>query len=91
MTIKVAKGLRVVSEDITSLFNIFLKKVMSFSVCDRNIQELALEMYRVTKDLGPTAISSLFLQCSNIRYTRLQSDFLVPQVYTVYFGQNSIR
>ena len=90
MTVKVAKGLRMIYEDINSLFNT-LKKAMSFSVGDRNIQQLALEMYRVTKDLGPTAISSLFLQCSNIRYTRLQSDFLVPQVYTVNFGQNSVR
>ena len=44
----------------------------------------------VTKGLAPTAISSLFLQCSNNRHTRSQSDFSIPQVNTVYFGQNSI-
>ena len=64
---------------------------MSFSVYDRNIQQLALEMYKVTKRLAPTAISSLFSQCTNNRHTRSQSDFSVPQVNTVYFGQNSIR
>ena len=48
-------------------------------------------MYKVTKGLAPTSISSLFLQCSNNRHTRSQSDFSVPQVNTVYFGQNSIR
>ena len=64
---------------------------MSFSVHDRNIQQLTPEMYKVTKGLAPTAISSLFLHCSNNRHTRSQSDFSVPQVNTVYFGQNSIR
>ena len=48
-------------------------------------------MYKVTKGLTPTAISSLFLQCSNNRHTRSKSDFSVPQVNAVSFGQNSIR
>ena len=78
-------------EDSTSLFDTLLKKDMSLSVHDRNIQQIALEVYKVTKGLAPTAISSLFLQCSNNRDTRLQSDFSVPQVNTVYLGQNSIR
>ena len=54
-------------------------KKMSFSVHDRNIQQLALEMYKVAKGLATTAISSLFLQCSNNRQTtRSQSDFSIP-------------
>ena len=65
---------------------------MSFSVHDRNIQQLALEMYKIAKGIATTAISSLFLQCSNNRHTtRSQSDFSIPQVNTVYFGQNSRR
>ena len=64
------RALRMISED-------------SFSVHDRNIQQLALEMCKVAKGLAPTAISSLFLQCSNNRHTRSQSDFSIPQVYTV--------
>ena len=62
-------------------------KKMSFSVHDRNIQQLALEMYKVAKSLAPTAISSLFLQRSNNRHTRSQSKFSIPQVNTVYFCQ----
>ena len=81
---------RSVYEDSTSSFDTLLEKDMSFSVHDRNIQQLALEMYKVTKGLAPTAISSLFLQCSNNRHKRSQSEFSIPQVNTVYFGQNSI-
>ena len=77
-------------QDCTSSFDTLLEKDISFSVHDRNIQQLALEMYKVAKDLAPPAISTLFLQCSNNRHTRSQSDFSIPQVNTVYFGQNSI-
>ena len=47
-------------------------------------------MYKVTKGLAPTSISNLFLQYSNNRHTRSQSDFSVPYLNTVYFGQNPI-
>ena len=45
----------------TSLFDTPLEKDISFSVHDRNIQQLALEMDKLAKGLAPTAISSLFL------------------------------
>ena len=85
------RALRMIYEDSTSLFDTFLEKDMSLSVHDRNIQQLVLKMYKVAKGLAPTAISSLFLQCHSNRHTRSQSDFSVPQVNTVYFGQNSTR
>ena len=69
--------------------SVSIGKDMLFYV--RNIKQLALEMYKVTKGHAPTAVSSLFLQYSNNRHTRLESDFSVPQVNKVYFGRNSIR
>ena len=78
------RALKMIYEDSTSLFDTLLEKDMSFSVSDRNIRQLALEMYKVAKGLAPTAISSLFLQCSNNRHTRSQPDFSIPQVTTVY-------
>ena len=53
---------------------------MPFSFHDRNIQQLTQEIYKVAKHLAATAISSLFLQCSNNRHTMSQSDFSIPQV-----------
>ena len=79
--------LRMIYEGSTSSSDTLLEKDMSFSTHGRNIQQLGLEMYKVTKDLVPTPITSLLLQCSNNRHTRSQSDLPVPQVNTVYFGQ----
>ena len=50
------RALRMIYEDSTSSFDTLLEKDMSFLVHDRNIQQLALEIYKVTKDLAPTAI-----------------------------------
>ena len=69
------RALRMIYEDSTSSFDTLLEKVMSFSVHDKNIQQIALEMYKVAKGIAPTNISSLFLQCSNNRHTRSQSEF----------------
>ena len=85
------RALRMIYEYSTFSFDTLLGKYMSFSVYDRNIQQPSLKMYKVTKGLAPTAISSLFLQCCNNRHTRSQSDISVPHVNTIYFGQNSIR
>ena len=78
------RAFRMIYENSPSSFDTLVEKDMSFSVHDRNIQPLALEMYKVTKGLAPTAISGLFLQCSNNRYTRSQSDSSIPQVNTVH-------
>ena len=77
------RTLRMIYEYSTFSFDTLLGKDMSFSVCDRNIQQLTLKMYKVTKGLAPAAISSLFLQCSNNRHTRSQSDISVPHVNTI--------
>ena len=71
--------------------SVSIGKDVLFSVHVRNIKQLALEMYKVTKGHAPTALSSLFLQYSNNRHTRLESDFSVPQVNKAYFGRNSVR
>ena len=54
------RALRMVYEDSSSSFDTLLEKVMLFSVHDKSIQQLALEMYKVTIAFAPTVISSLF-------------------------------
>ena len=61
---------------------------MSFSIHDRNIQHLALEIHKVTKGLAVTGTSSLFLQFSNNRHKQSQSGF--SSIGKSLFGQSSI-
>ena len=46
------RALRIIYEDSTSSFHTLLEKDVSFSVHDINIQQLAPEMYKVTKCLA---------------------------------------
>ena len=48
-------------------------------------------MYKVAHALTASTVSSLFLQSSNNRHARPQSNFSMAQVSTLYFGQNTIR
>ena len=84
------RTLRIIYDDSTSYFVFLLERDNSVSVHDCNIQQLAIKMYIVAH--GPTskATSVLSLRNSNL-HTRSQSEFLVPQINIVYFGQSSIR
>ena len=64
------RALMMIYKDSNSSFDTLLEKDISFSVHDRNIQQLALKMHKLTKDLAPATISRLFLQCSDNRNTR---------------------
>lgn len=83
---------RLFSTDCMSALTEFLVLMMvEYMWKYENIQQLALEMYKVTKGLAPTAISSLLMQFCKNRHTQSQSDFSVSQVNTICFGQNSVR
>ena len=84
------RALKMIHDDNTSSFVSLLDGDNSCSVHDCNIQQLVMEMYKVTHGLASKATSVLFLRNNNMQ-NRSQSEFLVPQVNTVYFGQNSIR
>ena len=81
------RALRMIYEDSTFLFETLLEKDMSFSVHDRNIEQLVLEMFKVAEGLAPTTILRLFLQCSNNRHTRSQSDISIPQVDSLLWSK----
>ena len=61
------RALRLVYKDNLSTYDELLKKDNSFSIHHRNIQILAMEMYKVKHGLCPTSISDLF-PLKNNRY-----------------------
>ena len=83
--------LRLVYDDYRSTFEELLQKDNSFSVHHYNIQTLCVELYKVYNNILQTVFSDLFIR-NHINYNlRSQSDFVIPQIKTVYNGTNSLR
>ena len=83
--------LRIIYSDKSSTFEELLEKDESVTVNIRNIQKLAIEMFKVFKNLSPPIISDLFEIRENNYNLRNYSYFLIPTVKTVYHGSESIK
>ena len=65
-----------------------LEKDNSFTIHDRNLQKLAIEMHKVKHNLSP--IQELFSQGSSVNLRNTQ-DWEIPKVRTVNNGVETIR
>ena len=72
--------LRIVYQDKRSSYENLLVKDGTVSMHYRNIQALAIEMYKIKNDLSTEILSNIFTQ----------SDFQIPFVRTVYHRTESI-
>ena len=76
-------SLRIVYRDAHSSFDELLRKDNTFTVHDRNIQFLAIELYKVKNVIAPEFMSDIFPLKDDIVYC-LQQDFVTRRVNTVY-------
>ena len=80
------RALRLVHNDNTSSFYELLQKDNSFTIHHRNIQKLALEMYRVKHRIAPKIMCELFNE-ANVPYNlRQEVSFRSYNVKTVLYG-----
>ena len=83
--------LRVIYNDKTSSFEKLLEKNNSVSIHHRNIQTLAIEMYKVTNGLSPEIMNKMFQIREESRYNlRYTSQFTIPPIDSVYNGRESV-
>ena len=72
-------------------FEELLTKDGSFLIHHRNIQAMAIEMYKAKNNLGPSLLNYIFMLNENTGLNlRTNSDFFRPSVNTVHFGKDSL-
>ena len=81
------RALRLVYDDYTASFADLLSRDESVSIHHRNIQKVAIEMFKVKHDLSPIYIKDLF-SLRDLRI-RSQTSFCRPNVNTTYMGEQS--
>ena len=84
------RALRLVYEDYASTFKELLIKDRTVSIHHKNIQYVAIEMYKVMNDLSPPIMKEIF-KTAGVSSNRSGRMFSRPKVNSVYKGQNSLR
>ena len=83
--------LRILYNDNTSTFKQLLNKYDEFTVHEKNIQKLLVEMYKLKNDTGPSLLNDIFKKSN---YTgpalRRNKDFIRPQINTHKYGEKSL-
>ena len=83
--------LRIIYNDKQSPFTELLNKDYSVSIHTRNIQRLAIEMFRFYNGLSPPLMKNIFKLKAKTSYNLRQvSEFSRPMVKSVYHGTESI-
>ena len=82
--------LRIVYNDFKSFFENLLEKDGTVSIYLKNMQKLAIEMFKISKDFSVPLMSELFHQKVNHYDLRNPYEFSIPNVNSVFHGQGSI-
>ena len=77
------RALRMIYDDYKSSFSVLLNKDKSFTIHERNIQTMAIEMHKVYKGLAPDIMKYVFPMRQNVLYCSKQV-FHTSNVHTVH-------
>ena len=84
------RALRLVYKDESLSFSELLDKDHSFSIHDKNLQMLAIEMYKIKHNLCPSFMQSIFSTAEKRYNLRNNPEFQTGNVRTVYNGTETI-
>ena len=83
------RALRIVYKDFASTFTELLGKDNSFTVHERNIQTLGIELYKVVNGLSPVITKQVFPVKDNTRYPS-ENMFQTRNVNSVRYGTDTL-
>ena len=78
------RALRLIYKDKSLTFEQLLEKDQSFTIHERNIQKLAIEMYKVKNKMTPVPFQEIFT-------INKKGDFVIPKINTVKRGEETVR
>ena len=84
------KALRLVYNEPNLSFEELLNLDNSFTVHHRNLQKLAIEMFKVKHNMSPIFMNNVFSDNSNPYYIRNAPEFNTSNIRTVYNGTETI-
>ena len=84
------RALRLVYNDHVSSFEQLLYRDKSFSIHERNLQKLAIEMYKVKNNLSPSFMKSIFPDSDNTYNLRNNPSFKTKNIRTTYYGTETL-
>ena len=86
------RSLRLIYNDQTSSFEELLNKDNSCTINQRNIQTLALEIFKTKNNLNPKFMKDIFVEKRDIGYElRGNSEWEAMNIRTVHRGEDTLR
>ena len=86
------RALRLIYRNNSLCFDELLQIDESYNIDHKNIQTLAIELYKVKNNLSDQIMQEIFEKRQNVDYNlRFKTDFVLPGVGTTYFGLHSLR
>jgi len=85
------RALRIVYKNQNLTFQDLLQLDNSVTIHDKNLQKLAVEMYKAKNKLSPLPMQQLFTETAMVHDLRNRRCWDIPQVRTVCYGLESIR
>ena len=84
------KCLRLLYGEKSSSFEKLLEQDKSITICTRNQRILATEMFKAYRNVSPPIFSEIFYRRDKNYNLRINSDFAMPNVRSVFHGSESI-
>ena len=85
------RALRIVYQNNDLTFQELLEKDGSVTIHDRNLQKLAIEMFKVKHNLSPLPVQEIFSIQNTTYNLRNNRNWQIPRVRTVNYGTDTIR